>query len=290
MGVEDFSILGPADVLALEQHHTEPDANIIGKRGRKRKCPTTHESAEYSMDPGPAAAAQDNDSAAIQMPMDNSSRFDLMPPPSATPCFSDIGTPSQSGMHSLPNIPMTPGNLTHGGITPSPGLLHHGGMTPMNLQHGGMTPMHHGGMTPAGLHSDFHSDLGHPAFTPAGLDHGGLTPHHGIENLDSIPNLPNLPPDQVSSILNGTGMDNMGYSNMGYDDGGHHTPQSGLSERIADDWNHDYEYPPSVGPHVSSVFVVWSVHSIEIIFVVLSSNPATNNSKMKRTNSSKSVC
>ncbi|XP_037037631.1 double-strand-break repair protein rad21 homolog [Bradysia coprophila] len=246
MGVEDFSILGPADVLALEQHHAEQDANIINKRGRKRKCPTTQEAAEYSLDPGPAAAGQDSESSVLPM-LESSSRFDLMPPPPATPCFSDIGTPSQSGMHSLPNIPMTPGNLTHGGITPS-GLLHHGGMTPMNLQHGGMTPMH-GGMTPAGLHSDFHSDLGHPAFTPAGLDHGGLTPHHGIENLDSIPNLPNLPPDQVSSILNGTGMDNMGYSNMGYDDGGHHTPQSGLSERIADDWNHDYEYPPSVGPH-----------------------------------------
>ncbi|KAJ6646198.1 Double-strand-break repair protein rad21 like [Pseudolycoriella hygida] len=241
MPVEDFSILGPADVLALEQHHNEADANnLMNKRGRKRKFPTTQE-PDFSMEPGPAAREADP----VSIPMiDNSSRFsDMMPPPPVTPCFSDIGTPSQPGLHSIPNIPMTPGSLSHGGITPS-GLLHHGGMTPMNLQHGGMTPMH-GGMTPAGLHSDFHSDLGHPAFTPAGLDHGGLTPHHGIENLDSIPN---LPPDQVSSILNGTGMENMGFSNMGYDDGAHHTPQSGLSERIAEDWNHDYDFPPSVGP------------------------------------------
>lgn len=253
MGIEDFSILGPADVLALEQHHTEQEANVINKRGRKRKFPTQQET-EFSMEAG---AALDEPSAVSVMPMmDNNSRFDLMPPPSVTPCFPDIGTPGQSGqVHSLPGIPMTPGNLTHGGITPS-GLLHHGGMTPMNLQHGGMTPMNlqHGGMTPAGLHSDFSShDLGHPAFTPAGLDHGGLTPHHGIENLDSIPN---LPPDQVSSILNGTGMDNMGFSNMGYDDGAHHTPQSGLSERIAEDWNHDYDFPPSVGPHVSFKLIV----------------------------------
>ncbi len=253
MGVEDFSILGPADVLALEQHHTEPDANLINKHGRKRKFPATQE-ADYSLEPG--AAAHDNESAVIPM-LENSSRFDLMPPPSVTPCFSDIGTPSQSGMHSLPNIPMTPGNLAHGGITPS-GLLHHGGMTPMNLQHGGMTPMH-GGMTP----SDFHSDLGHPAFTPAGLDHGGLTPHHGIENLDSIPN---LPPDQVSSILNGTGMENMGFANMGYDDGAHHTPQSGLSERIAEDWHHeDYDFPPSVGPHVSVFCFDFSLNEFGLI-------------------------
>lgn len=46
-------------------------------------------------------------------------------------------------------------------------------------------------------------------------------------------------------------MDNMGYSNMGYDDGAHQTPQSGLSERIAEDWHHDYDFPPSVGAHVS---------------------------------------
>lgn len=254
MGIEDFSILGPADVLALEQHHLEQEANIINKRGRKRKLPQQQDN-EFNID---ASAARDAGASAIpshsvDMQMENNSRFDLMPPPqpSASPCFPDIGTPSQ---YSLPNIPMTPGNLTHGRVTPS-GLLHHGEMTPMNLQHGSMTPMNlqHGGMTPAGLHhSDFSShDLGHPAFTPAGLDHGGLTPHHGIENLDSIPN---LPPDQVSSILNGTGMENIGFSNMGYDDAAaHHTPQSGLSERIAEDWNHDYDFPPSVGAHVSDI-------------------------------------
>lgn len=163
MPVEDFSILGPADVLALEQHHVEQEANNLKLRGRKRKFPSQQES-DFSMDPGQALDHESPSTSAMAM-AENNSRFDLMPPPAVAPCFPDMSTPSTSGMHSLPGIPMTPGNLTHGGVTPS-GLL--SGMTPMNLQHGGMTPMNlqHGGMTPAGLHSDFSShDLGHPAFS-----------------------------------------------------------------------------------------------------------------------------
>lgn len=111
---------------------------------------------------------------------------------------------------------------------PSSSSLLPGGMTPQNLLHGGMTP--------SALHGDYQ------AFTP--LDHGMMmTPNHGIDQIESIPN---LPVDQVSSILNGPGMD--GFSNMGYDDG-----NNGMSERIANDWNDDYDFPPSVGP-VSFIF------------------------------------
>lgn len=77
------------------------------------------------------------------------------------------------------------------------------------------------------------------AFTP--LDHGMMTPQH--PSIDQIQSIPDLPVDQVSSILNGTEMD--GFANMGYDGG------PGMSERIASDWNDDYDFPPSVVAPVS---------------------------------------
>lgn len=77
----------------------------------------------------------------------------------------------------------------------------------------------------------------------SGLDHGMImTPQH--PSIDQIESIPNLPVDQVSSILNGTAMD--GFANMGYDAG-----PSGMSERIANDWTDDYDFPPSVGAPVS---------------------------------------
>lgn len=69
--------------------------------------------------------------------------------------------------------------------------------------------------------------------TPSGLDHGGMTPNHVIEHIDSIPN---LPVDQVSSILNA------GYTNLGYNDN-----QSALDDKISHDWDGDYDFPASVG-------------------------------------------
>lgn len=70
--------------------------------------------------------------------------------------------------------------------------------------------------------------------TPTGLDHGGMTPNHVIEQIESIPN---LPVDQVSSILNAPEMD--GYANMGYDNQTGHMGDH--------DWDGDYGFPQSVG-------------------------------------------
>lgn len=70
--------------------------------------------------------------------------------------------------------------------------------------------------------------------TPTGLDHGGMTPNHVIEQIESIPN---LPVDQVSSILNAPEMD--GYANMGYDNHSGHMADN--------DWDGDYGFPQSVG-------------------------------------------
>lgn len=95
--------------------------------------------------------------------------------------------------------------------------------------------MHHGSMTP-GYSADYGgaADIQSPAFTPSYA--GGVTPHHNM--MDQLEAIPNLPADQVSSILNGTGMENIGFSAM--------------SERVPNDWAEEYDFPPEVASHVRS--------------------------------------
>uniref|UniRef100_A0A182QG97 Rad21/Rec8-like protein N-terminal domain-containing protein n=1 Tax=Anopheles farauti TaxID=69004 RepID=A0A182QG97_9DIPT len=249
IGIEDFSVLAPLDVLGVElpvERAESPTQTVVSKRGRKRKqqpelAPATPGYIEQSMNdqmrnlsseippPTPVSIEMRDDGLAADVTQ--SSAF--MPPP-ATPGLSHLSSPGHlmPPTPGMPNIPMTPGQLDHGGLTPA-GLGHGGELTPVGLSHGGLTPsdLHHGGLTPAGLH---HGDLG-GGMTPHGLDHGGMTPHHAsLENIDQIPN---LPADQVSSILNEPGME--GFSNMGFD--------GNTSEEIANDWNGDYEFPSSVG-------------------------------------------
>lgn len=88
-------------------------------------------------------------------------------------------------------------------------------------------------------------------FTPSGLDHGGITPNHCIENIDSIPN---LHVDQVSSILNASGVEQ--YSNMGFEN-------EISSEKISHDWDGDYDYQSS--EHVSK-FQLASIDFFILLF------------------------
>uniref|UniRef100_A0AAG5CRG7 Rad21/Rec8-like protein N-terminal domain-containing protein n=1 Tax=Anopheles atroparvus TaxID=41427 RepID=A0AAG5CRG7_ANOAO len=253
IGIEDFSVLAPLDVLGVELPVERPESPPLAaaKRGRKRKQPFEQpatpatptgyleQSASDQMrtvagempPPTPVSIEMRDDGLAA----DATQSSTFMPPP-PTPGLSHLTSPSHQSQlmpptPGMPNIPITPGQLDHGGLTPAG--LPHGGLTPVGLSHGGLTPsdLHHGGLTPAGLH---HGDLG-GGMTPHGLDHGGMTPHHAsLENIDQIPN---LPADQVSSILNEPGME--GFSNMGFD--------GNTSEEIANDWNGDYEFPSSVG-------------------------------------------
>ncbi|XP_039433214.1 double-strand-break repair protein rad21 homolog A isoform X2 [Culex pipiens pallens] len=288
IGIEDFSVLGPLDVLGVEQQQPErPESPVAPRRGRKRKvapeyfAPETPATPMMPMTPATPAhldqTSVDQMREAAEMPPPTPMSMELrdqemcpdvsqsfhhpdgsMMPPPATPGLSHIGSPNQTplnmGMHTpqmmpptpgMPSIPMTPGNLDHGGLTPA-GLAH-GGLTPGDLHHGGMTPagLQHGGMTPAGLQ---HGDSGHVmpdlpgAMTPHGLDHGGMTPHHSsLENIDQIPN---LPADQVSSILNEPGMEN--FSNMGFDGHAASPARGVLNEDVQNEWNQDYEFPASV--------------------------------------------
>lgn len=248
-GIEDFSVLGPADLLALEQQRVdEPQSPALNsKRGRKRKNQenASNDVSSSLAEPDlvrdfeqpPDTPMTSNLEMRDQSCLNNES---LMPPP-ATPAtgMQTMSSPSHSQMLNFmpmtPGIPMTPGGDGGGGgvsgindgMTP---IIHH---TDEHLPESGL------------LHEGMGSvDLQHGSLTPGGLDHGGMTPHHTIENIDSIPN---LPADQVSSILNGTGMENIGYANMGFDG-----PPSSPRGAIANDWNDDYDFPPSVG-HVSRI-------------------------------------
>lgn len=213
--------------------------------------------------------------ASDNLPTDDS----RMPPPDLPPATplpisggAAIGSPDPNMLASPnANLPeLSPAYVSSLGNR-TPADLQHGegagGMTPLNLAFGGSTPMQlPGGMTP-GYAGDFSTaDL--PAYNTPTYP-GGITPHHGImENLESIPN---LPADQVSSILNGTGMDNIGYSNMGYDDAAPQaTPRGagGMSERVTNDWNDDYDFPPSVGAHVSHFFFIDIFFKFNLFFFV----------------------
>jgi cohesin complex subunit SCC1 len=236
--IEDFSALGPLDVLALAQNQPiEPVLESPSKRGRKRKHPLAEEPEPIAaaipaplevqtqempapeplrdqipdyVSPTPQSAMESlkGDLGLDNQTFDNDS---MMRPP-ATPSIHQISSPQhQSSMLSMPGMPPTP-------MPPTPSLSHIP-MTPGNLVHGSMTPFnsHHGG-----------------------LDDNPMLSDPALNNLDAIPLKP-LNPDTVSSILNDAGGD---FANMGYD--GHGSPAGGISERIANDWN-DYEYPQSVG-------------------------------------------
>ncbi|CAO1429194.1 unnamed protein product [Diamesa hyperborea] len=215
--IEDFSALGPADVLALENPTVEPVPESPSKRGRKRKNQEQDEiPADLSL-PEPLRDVHDlpvQAGAPVELKgdlgLDTNQTFgnDSMMPPPATPTINNtLGSPQQTSIMSLPGMPSPPSTS-----------LAHIPMTPGNLPHGAMTPggFHHG------------LDENNPMLSDPSLNH-----------LDSIPN---LNAETVSSILDDGEMDH--FANMGYD--GHASPSGGISERIANDWN-DYDYPASVG-------------------------------------------
>ncbi|XP_055908720.1 double-strand-break repair protein rad21 homolog isoform X2 [Eupeodes corollae] len=251
--LEDFSMLGPADLLALDQIQQEHESptTAASKRGRKRKGAIQAEvvAAPTLMPPPPPAIVPADETLTHSLAepdlvrdaelnprvsavsLEFNQNDSLMPPP-PTPGFDSLRSPGH--MFPMPELsgldPMTP----LGGVP----------MTPGNLPHGIVD-----------IHDDFH----HSGLTPADLHHGGMTPHHSsMENIDA---LPNLPVDQVSSILNeaenmpDTSTDNVADNmadNMADNlDLGDLTlvAPANKSADLASEWNTDYEFPQSVGVH-----------------------------------------
>ncbi|XP_018782790.1 PREDICTED: double-strand-break repair protein rad21 homolog [Bactrocera latifrons] len=206
--LEDFSILGPSDLLAIEHIQNENDANVINnKRGRKRKhelqpvqqiiadvtaqslaAPETVRDLEHSVGQTQYSLAEN------LIPPAESSLFDNMRSPSRMLSMNEIN--GIENLTSLNDLPLTPSNMHHG--------------------------------------IDASDDFNHGDVTPAGLHHGDQTPHHS--SIEHIDNLPNLPADQVSSIL----QEAENIPNIQQD------ILAGKAQRTSDistDWN-DYDLPP----------------------------------------------
>ncbi|XP_004519196.1 double-strand-break repair protein rad21 homolog [Ceratitis capitata] len=207
--LEDFSILGPSDLLAIEHIQNENDANIINnnKRGRKRKQELQAEqqapadvTTQSLAPPEPVRDHEQNTGTQGQfslaenlIPPAESSLFDNMRSPSRMLSINDIN--GLENLTALNDLPLTPGNIHHG--------------------------------------IDASDDFNHGDATPAGLHHGDQTPHHsGIEHIE---NLPSLPADQISSILQeAENMPNMQQDNQ--------TNKMQRTSDISTDWN-DYDLP-----------------------------------------------
>lgn len=208
--IEDFSILGPADVLALDQYQEQQPlaqtqvaevAATPSRRGRKRKLPL------------PEADSTLNESVIVPRAGGIDAELSLMSGPQLDNLDRRLEPPMEISSFDTPSIDMVP--VDPSVIDP-----------PLN-------------------------NLSLSSMTPAGV-HGDYSTHPVIDQLDT--EIPNLPADTVSKILNGA---SDGYANMGYDDG---NPSSGrMSERIENDWNDDYDFPPSVGAHVSRQFIIYSL-------------------------------
>ncbi|XP_034099245.1 double-strand-break repair protein rad21 homolog [Drosophila albomicans] len=209
--LEDFSNIAPMDVLALElyAHEGESSLIIVNKKGRKRKNdasanPIAELAADTTLTQSLAAPElireQEKSLALSTVSLDiGAKEQDSIAPQNDATIFDDMRSPALLTLNELENF----SNLNELPLTPRDG------------------------------HHDMGDDFHHGDMTPAGLDHGQLTPHHGgIGDIDCIPN---LPPDQVSSILNET----------------EERPISDVNNfnktcEISTDWN-DYDFPPSVG-------------------------------------------
>lgn len=284
--LDDFSQLGPADVLALDQHQQQEAADAAaaaagGRRGRKRKLAALQESPQA----GAASAAIPADEAVplLSQTVDDSvERFDgsLAGQSINFPAGALVRGGDQSGepaaMLSLAGCVDLPPAIddssmalrqADGSLMAVPEL--HDDVLPrlsdslMPLAAGdGLDDAYMEGRpdeTP-GYSADYGgaADIHSPAYAPS--YGGGVTPHHTmVEQLDAIPD---LPADQVQSILGDDG--DFGESSTAAATAaaaaaGPEVPS--VSERLANDWSDDF--PPEVATHVSC----WTEPSIGLVCV-----------------------
>lgn len=221
--LEDFSSIAPMDVLALELYAQEGESSliIVNKKGRKRKNDAT---TNALTDATTAAAAgadstltqslaapemireQDKSAlgmSAVSLDIAGKEQDSLVPQADAT-IFENMRSPALLSFNDMENF----SNLNELPLTPRDG------------------------------HHDMGDDFHHGDMTPAGLDHGEMTPHHaGMGDME----LPNLPPDQVSSILNETEEAQQQQQRSQHPDANNFNKTC----EISTDWN-DYDFPPSV--------------------------------------------
>ncbi|EDW13299.2 double-strand-break repair protein rad21 homolog [Drosophila mojavensis] len=216
--LEDFSVIAPMDVLGLEMYAQEGESSVIivNKKGRKRKNDTSASlAADQSADnntltqslAAPEMLREQEKSlgvSAVSLEITTKEQESLGPQNEAA-IFENMRSPALLSFNDMENF----SNLNELPLTPRDG------------------------------HQDMGDDFHHGDLTPAGLEHGQMTPHHG--RMGDIDCMPNLPPDQVSSIFNETEGRNMPAGN-----------NFNKSCDISTDWN-DYDFPPSAGlPHTTA--------------------------------------
>lgn len=218
--LEDFTCLGPSDILALDHISNDNDSSgiIQNKRGRKRKFDVLHNNpavTDVSGDISTQSLAVPetireqeslvtlNDSLKINNIINNESVqtaehtiFDNCPSPGPLFVMNDIS--NIENLESLGDLAFTPGNLHH--------------------------------------EMDAVDDFNHGGLTPVNLNHGQITPRH--PEIEAIESIPNLPVDQISSILNEA--ENMTDHTCA-------VAESNINKscELAQDWN-DYAFPPSI--------------------------------------------
>lgn len=259
--LDDFAQLGPSDVLALDQyqHDAEVAAAALAaaaagqKRGRKRKLaaalesPTAAAVAVLPVEPHPlsgadqsvARATMDGIEHSIQSlagALDPSMAADI----SALPLHATLNDPAAAGAAEKSAREPNEDELSlHRNLSnePLPFDLH--SLPPVgNQSERDASYMDDGGapdMTP-GYSADYGgaADIQSPAYAPS-YD-GGATPQYPL--VDAIPN---LPADQVQSILNeASGVTGAGPT---------------AAERVANDWSgtesSSFDFPQEVATHVS---------------------------------------
>lgn len=113
MNIEDFSMLGPADALALDQYQEQPqvilqqpEPAVPGKRGRKRKQPEAPPSVpDVPQTPTPQLAVEDDQP------------LDLLQPPQ-TPHLSSPVHDTASHLEGDFPLAYTSNNMSEPGLTP----------------------------------------------------------------------------------------------------------------------------------------------------------------------------
>ncbi|TMW47257.1 hypothetical protein DOY81_007663 [Sarcophaga bullata] len=220
--LEDFTCLGPSDILALDHIGNDNDSSAIiqNKRGRKRKfdvLPNNQQSlldtcgdiSTHSLAIPETIREQDNfvpsnDSLKLNtlIPNDSSLQtaevtiFDNCPSPGPLFTMNDINNIEHLG--SLGDLAFTPGNLHHG--------------------------------------IDVVDDFNNGGLTPVNLNHGHISPRNS--EIEAIESIPNLPADQISSILNDA-------ENMTENSTVQRTPNITKPCNLASNWN-DYTFTQSI--------------------------------------------
>ncbi|KAH8241148.1 hypothetical protein KR032_006174 [Drosophila birchii] len=173
---EDFSSVAPMEILALEfySHDKENSLIILTKKGRKRKCDlSTHHLTDLGADSliqsldAPDVLREDQKSLGLSVVSLNIApkHQETLVDQSESTLFDNMRSPELLSFNDIEQF---------SSINELP-------------------------LTPRNANQDIGDDFNHGDSTPAELDHGETTPQH--TSIEEIDNIPQIPTDQISSIL-----------------------------------------------------------------------------------------